>query len=135
MCTLSVPVTVGNVLDPSREISFEGFVDPGAFGLVLPRAWMERLGALPEVAEIEVETGDQRVVGAEVRGPVRIQVAGFRRFVGEAVFVDMAPGRDGRYEALVGYTVLELCGAVIDAVTHRLVARRWYEAKRTGGPP
>jgi predicted aspartyl protease len=130
-----VPVHVTNVLEPSRAIGFDGLVDTGAFGLVLPMAWKERLGPLPDVATVEVETADQRVVMAEIRGPVRIQVDGFRRIVGEAVFIDMEP-RDGSYEPLVGYTVLELGGIAIDLVSHRLVARKFYDAKslRRPGP-
>jgi predicted aspartyl protease len=32
-------------------------------------------------------------------------------------------------EPLVGYTVLELAGAVVDMVTHRLVARKYFDVK------
>ena len=35
----------------------------------------------------------------------------------------------GLVEPLVGYTVLESCGAVVDLVTHRLVARKYYDLK------
>jgi hypothetical protein len=44
---------------------------------------------------------------AEIRGPVRVQLDGFRRVNSEVIFVDMAPRADGSYEPLVGYTVLE----------------------------
>lgn len=123
-----VPVTVANVIHPAKEIAFDAMVDTGAFGLVLPLAWKERLGPLTDVATVELETADQRIVTAEVCGPVRIQLAGFRTIVGEAVFVDMRPARKG-YEPLVGYTVLELAGAVVDMVSHRLVARKYYDMK------
>ena len=88
----------------------------------------DRLGPLTHVATVELETADRRIVSAEVCGPVRIQLAGFRTIVGEAVFVKMRPGRKG-YEPLVGYTVLELAGAVVDMVSHRLIARKYYDLK------
>ena len=103
-------------------------VDTGAFGLILPAAWRERLGRLPDPVMVDVETADQRIVRAEVCGPVRIQVGGFRRVLGEVVFMEMQPGTRG-YEPLLGYTVLELAGAVIDLVTHRLVARKYFDLK------
>jgi hypothetical protein len=37
----------------------------------------------------------------------------------------------GRYEPLVGYTILESCGVVVDLVTHRLIARKYYDLKRS----
>ena len=127
-----VSVTVANVMEPMNEIAFDAMVDTGAFGLVLPLAWKDRLGPLTHVATVELETADQRIVSAEVCGPVRIQLAGFRTIVGEAVFVEMRPGRKG-YEPLVGYTVLELAGAVVDMVSHRLVARKYYDLKAIAG--
>ena len=129
MGQVSVPVVLVNGEDPTKELRFDALVDTGAFGLILPRAWKERLGPLPHAAPVEVETADQRVLPAEVCGPVRIQVDGFRAIDGEVVFMDMAPARGG-YEPLVGYTVLELAGAVVDMVTHRLVARRTFDLKR-----
>jgi hypothetical protein len=59
---------------------------------------------------------------------LRIRLAGFRTIVGEVVFVEMQPGGRG-YEPLLGYTVLELAGAVLDMVSHRLVARKYYDLK------
>ena len=41
----------------------------------------------------------------------------------------MEPGRRGAYEPLIGYTILERSGLVIDMVTHRLVARKYFDAK------
>ena len=123
-----VPVTVASVFEPGKAISFDAMVDPGAFGLVLPLAWKDRLGPLPHSVPVEVETADQRTVIAEVCGPVRIQMSGFRPIDGEVVFMDMEPGPHG-YEPLVGYTILEISGAVVDMVTHRLVARKYYDLK------
>ena len=56
------------------------------------------------------------------------RISGFRRIVGEVAFVDMQPGPRG-YEPLVGYTVLELSNVVVDMMTHRLVARKYYDLK------
>ena len=127
--TIHVPVTVANGLDGTKSLTFDALVDTGAFGLTLPRAWLGAFGNLPNLEIVEMETADQRVLTAEVRGPARVRIDGFRPFDGDVVFVDMGPGRDGRYEPLVGYTALELAGAVIDMVTHRLVRRRYYYAK------
>ena len=129
MGRIIVPVTVTNLADPTKEIHFDGLIDTGAFGLVLPLAWRERLGQLSDTAEVEVEMADQRVMAAETAGPVRIQIPGFRRVIGEVAFIPMEPRGDS-YEPLVGYTVLELAGIAIDLVTHRLVARRVFDAKR-----
>jgi hypothetical protein len=43
--------------------------------------------------------------------------------------------RQEGYEPLVGYTVLELAGAVVDRVSHRLVARKYYDLKAVGARP
>ena len=128
MGQVMVPVTVANFIEPDKEISFTAMVDTGAFGLVLPLAWRDRLGRLSECSPVELETADQRVVTAEICAPVKIQISGFRAVIGEVAFVDMQPGSRG-YEPLVGYTVLELAGVVVDMVTHRLVARKYYDLK------
>ena len=127
--TIHVEVTVANVIEPTKSLTFRALVDTGAYGLTLPRAWQDPLGSFPDVQLVELETADQRVITAEVRGPVRIQIDGFRPFDGEVLFVDMEPGSRGQYEPLVGYTALEMAGAVIDMVTHRLVRRRYYYMK------
>ncbi len=124
-----VPVTVMNGLDLARSLTFEALVDTGAFALTLPRAWQSALGPLRDVEDVELETADQRVVVGVIRGPVRIAIPGFRPFNGDVLFMDMEPRPDGKYEPLLGYTVLELCGAVVDMVRHRLIRRRHYYAK------
>ena len=100
-----------------------------AFGLILPKAWKERLGPFTECSEIEAETADQRIVTGEVCAPVWIQIGGFRRIPDEVVFVDMEPRQRGGYEPLVGYTILERSGLVIDMVTHRLHPRKYFDLK------
>ena len=128
--TIRVEVTVTNLIDPAHEVAFEGLVDTGAGGLVLPSAWKERLGPLSTAAGVDLETADQRIVTAEVCGPVWIRIGGLRPIPDEVVFVDMKPGRRGAYEPLVGYTILELCNVVIDMRRHCLVARKYYPLKR-----
>ena len=125
-----VELTVENRLDPERRIVCRGMVDTGAYGLILPAAWKNRLGELPDVTLVDLEMADQRVATAEIRGPVRIQLAGFRRVDTEVIFVDMAPRKDGSYEPLIGYTVLELANVDIDMRRHCLVARKYYKLKR-----
>jgi hypothetical protein len=73
---------------------------------------------------------DQSMATAEIRGPVSVQLEGFRRVNGEAIFVDMVPRADGSYRPLVGYTVLELANVVIDMRRHCLVAKKYYKLKR-----
>jgi len=123
-----VQVSVTNGRDPGRKKSFAALVDTGAYGLVLPLAWKEDLGDLELVASADLETADQRIVDADIYGPVWIQIDGFRRIIDEAIFVEMEPGPQG-YQPLVGCTVLEKSNVVVDVVTHRLVARKYYNLK------
>ena len=123
-----VQVTVTNGRDPGRKKSFEALVDTGAYGLVLPLAWKEALGDLELVATADLETADQRVVEADIYGPVWIQIDGFRRVIDEVIFVEMEPGPQG-YQPLLGCTVLEKSNVFVDVVTHRLVARKYYNLK------
>jgi predicted aspartyl protease len=129
MGEVRVDLTVENVLEPGRRIACRAMVDTGAYGLILPMAWKERLGDLPELSTVDLELGDGRVVTAEIRGPARIWLGGFRRVIGEVIFVDMEPRPDGSYEPLVGYTVLDACNVMVDVRRRRLVARRFYSLK------
>ena len=61
---------------------------------------------------------------------MRIQIDGFRRVTGEAIFTEMQPRRDGTYEPLVGFMILEACNVIVDPVDRCLVARRAYPMKR-----
>lgn len=125
-----VGFTVENALDATKRIESIGMVDTGAFGLILPSAWRAELGPLHVARLVDLETADQRIVTAEVRGPVTIALDGFDRISSEVVFVDLEPGPHGRYEPLIGYTVLELANVVVDMRRHCLVARRYYDLKR-----
>lgn len=94
MGQVKVPVTPVNGSNPARELRFDAIVETGAFGLILPTVWKERVGPLPHAAVVEVETADQRILTAEVCGPVRIRVDGFGAIDGEVVFMDMEPSSD-----------------------------------------
>jgi len=113
-------ITIVNVLDPTREICSQALIDTGAWGLMLPRAWKEQLGALPVLRTVELVTADQRVVTGEVCGPVTIRIEGFEPVSSEVTFVDMELD-EGRYHPLLGYTVLEQAGIAVDVVGHRLL--------------
>ena len=113
-------VTIINALDPAHEIGCDVLVDTGAWGLMLPRAWKERLGALQAGRTVEMVTADGRVVSGEVCGPVTIQIEGFEPVWSEVTFVDMEL-EGGRYRPLLGYTVLEQAGVAADPVGGRLL--------------
>jgi predicted aspartyl protease len=95
-------------------------VDTGAWGLMLPRAWKEQLGSFPVVRTVEMVTADHRVVTGEVCGPATIRIEGFEPVSSEVTFVDMEL-ESGRYDPLLGYTVLEQAGIAVDPVGHRLL--------------
>src|SRR5437867_1940756 len=120
-----VEVTVTNGRDLTRTKRFEALVDTGAYGLVLPLAWKDELGELEAVATVDLETADQRLIEADVWGPVWIQIEGFRRINSEVIFVEMEPGPNG-YQPLLGYFVLEQSNVVVDPVSRRLVSRKRY---------
>src|SRR2546430_6488176 len=86
-------VTIGNALDPAREISCQALVDTGAWGLMLPRAWKERLGAFQMTRTGEMVTPGQRVVSGEVCGPVTIRIDGFEPGSSEVTFLGMELAR------------------------------------------
>jgi len=112
-------VTIENAADLSRTLRCDALVDTGASMMVLPSAWRNRLGKLESSTEIEVETATQETVRAEVCGPVRIQIEGFRPIFNEVVFVEMN-STNGNYEPLIGYIVLEQSQAGVDLLSHRL---------------
>lgn len=121
-------VTIENAADLSKGLTCNALVDTGASLMVLPSAWKDRLGALESGAKIEVETATQEIVPAEVCGPVRIQIQGFRPIFNEVAFVDMKPA-DGEYEPLIGYIVLEQSQAGVDMLGHRLVPIKHMDLK------
>jgi predicted aspartyl protease len=122
------PVKVENALDPSKHLVCDALVDTGASHLVLPSAWKDRLGRLSSSQAVETETATQDHVKAEICGPVRIQIEGFRPIHTEVLFVDMHPA-DGMYEPLVGYIPLEQSQAAVDMLGHRLVPVKHLDLK------
>ncbi len=96
--------------------------------MVLPNAWKDRLGDLETVSTISLETATQETVEGEIRGPVRIQLEGFRPIFNEVLFVEMNP-EDGIYEPLIGYIVLEQSQASVDMHGHRLVPIKHMDLK------
>lgn len=121
-------VRIDNASDVTKGLSCNALVDTGASLMVLPKAWKDRLGMRGSSSEIEVETATQEIVRAEVCGPVRIQIEGFRPIFNEVAFVDMTPA-DGDYEPLIGYIVLEQSQAAVDILGHRLMPGRQMDLK------
>jgi hypothetical protein len=114
-------VKLTSVADPDKSMAVSALVDTGAAYITLPSAWRDRLGEMEQLAEIELELGDQSVRRGSVCGPLRAQIAEFRPMMAEVLFVDMEPDEDGDYEPLVGYIALEQAGAAVDMLGHRLV--------------
>jgi predicted aspartyl protease len=121
-------VTIENASDLSQALRCDALVDTGASLMVLPIAWKKRLGNFEFSTEIEVETATQETVTAQVCGPVRIQIAGFRAILSEVAFVEMSPA-NGDYEPLIGYIVLEQSMAAVDMLEHRLVPIKHMDLK------
>jgi predicted aspartyl protease len=121
-------VTIENAADLSMVLRCDALVDTGASLMVLPTAWRDRLGNLNFSSEIQVETATQETVTAEVCGPVRIQIDGFRPILNEVAFVEMEPA-DGDYEPLIGCIVLEQSLAGVDMLGHRLVPIKHLDLK------
>jgi predicted aspartyl protease len=121
-------VTITNISDPARTLRCDALVDTGASSLVLPNAWKDRLGDLEVIEQVPLETATQELVAGEIRGPVRIQIEGFRPIFNEVLFVEMNP-EDGIYEPLIGYIILEQSQASVDMLGHRLVPVKHMDLK------
>lgn len=128
MGRIVVQVRVTTVADAAESVLFDALVDTGASFLVLPRAWRGRFVHLPRLYDVEMETGDQRSVTAEICGPARIEIEGFRPVHGDIAFIDMSPA-DGEYEPLLGYLPLEQAGIAVDMLGHRLVQAKRMDLK------
>jgi predicted aspartyl protease len=128
MGRISAQVKVTNLRDPHKTITFSGLVDTGAAQLVLPLAWLETLGELDLIREVDCELGNQTIVKAEVRGPIKIKLEGFPPIYSEAMFIEMSPS-EGEYEPLIGYTVLEIGGIAVDMLGHRLLNAKRIDLK------
>ena len=121
-------VTIENATVPSKALKCNALVDTGASLLVLPRQWKTRLGPFASSIEIKVEAATQETVAAEVCGPVRIQIEGFRPIFNEIAFIEMKPA-NGNFEPLIGYIVLEQSLASVDMLGHRLVPSKHMDLK------
>lgn len=113
-------VTITNARQQEYQILCDALVDTGVSHMVLPLAWKAKLGDIEHVATVELELADQTVQSGEICGPVKIRIEGFRPVYTEILFLDMQP-REGRYEPLLGYIVLEQSQAAVDMLGHRLV--------------
>jgi hypothetical protein len=59
---ITARVTVTNLGQLDRQISFAALVDTGSYCPTLPAAWKADLGVLASSKPVEAETADQRVV-------------------------------------------------------------------------
>ena len=91
-------------------------------------AWKERFNDFESEETVELQTATQEIVKGLVCGPVKIKVEGFRAIYNEVLFLDMKP-ENGEYEPLVGYIILEQCGAAVDMIGHRLISVKYMDAK------
>ncbi|MGH8581811.1 MAG: hypothetical protein ACREWG_03300 [Gammaproteobacteria bacterium] len=121
-------VDIANALRPEHALKCDALVDTGASYLTLPLAWKARLGDFGAESSVQLETATQALVIGVVCGPVSIKVEGFRGIFNEVLFLEMEP-EDGRYEPLLGYLVLEQCGAAVDMIGHRLVPVKHMDLK------
>lgn len=122
------PVTIRNAMHSAKSLRCEALVDTGASFLVLPKAWRDRLGKFDSSTQIELQTATQETVKGELCGPAKITVEGFRPIYSEVLFLEMKP-KDGAYEPLIGYIVLEQCQAAVDMLGHRLVHVKYMDLK------
>lgn len=113
-------VKIENLSDPTKALRCDALVDTGASYMILPSVWRDRLGDLEEIETVELDTATQDTAQGLICGPVRIQIEGFRPIYNEVCFIDMQL-KDGAYEPLVGYIVLEQSRAAVDMLGHRLI--------------
>ncbi len=120
MGRIMASVSISNVLDIEKKIRCDTLVDTGASLLVLPSAWRDRLGELPVIRQLEMETATQDAVEAIICAPVNLQIEEFPPIVTEVAFVEMTP-QNGEDEPLLGYIPLEQSQAAVDILGQRLV--------------
>ena len=120
MGRIVTPVRVTNFVDRKKTIQCDALVDTGASHLILPIAWKNRLGNLLELRTVEMVTATQKTIDAYVYCTVLIEVEGFKPIASEVIFVEMEP-KEGQYEPLIGYIVLEQAQIGVYMVGHRLV--------------
>ena len=128
MGRIIVPLKIENANDSRASLQCDALVDTGASYLVLPIAWKSRLGELRATRNVELELADQSNLSGEICGPVLIQIEGFPPIYNEVLFIDMKP-KNGTYEVLLGYIILEQSQAAVDMVGHRLVYVKQMDLK------
>jgi predicted aspartyl protease len=128
MGSIVTTVSIVNAAAPARHVHDDGLIDTGSWGLSVPASWKERLGPLQLVQRIELVTADQRVIIAEVGGPVIVQIATFRPISTEVVLTPMDAEHRG-HRILIGYTILAQAGIVVDVVHQRLTAVPYYDLR------
>ena len=121
-------VTVENSVDPTKRIEMDALVDTGAYILMLPSAWHDRLRPFRTSREVEIHLANEQTVRGLICGPVLVQIAGFGQIASEVLFLEMAPD-NGEYEPLIGYITLEQSQAAVDMVGHRLTRVRHIDVK------
>jgi len=121
-------VDIENISQSGYSLKLDALVDTGASYLTLPLAWKERFNDFESEETVELQTATQEIVKGLVCGPVKIKVEGFRAIYNEVLFLDMKP-ENGEYEPLVGYIILEQCGAAVDMIGHRLISVKYMDAK------
>ena len=121
-------IDIQNISESGLSKKLDALVDTGASYLTLPTAWKSELGSFDSEDTIELQTAIQEVVTGTLCGPVKIQVEGFRAIYNEVLFLDMEPD-NGKYEPLLGYIVLDQCGAAVDMIGHRLLPAKYMDAK------
>ena len=120
---------ISNTRDEEKSIRCDALVDTGASHVVLPNEWKEQLGDLEFLAEVEFEAANQTQGKGEIYGPVKIQIGNFRPVFDEVLFIDMDKNRDGDYEPLISYVVLEKIPVAVDMLGRRLVKVRALDLK------
>jgi len=122
-------IKIENAIDKEKRMEFSALVDTGAAYLTLPKSWKKQLGETLGTEQVELQTATQETVAGELCGPFKLNVARFRPIYVEVLFIDMEPDEENYYEPLLGYTPLELCGAAVDMLGHRLVPVKYIDLK------
>ena len=121
-------VSVSNPVHPSLHIKVDALVDTGASALFLPESLRDKLGDLEELEPMHCTLADGSRKQFKRYGPVKVKLEGFLTIYDEVVFLPKAPG-GGDVEPLIGYIILEKCGAAVDMVGHRLLKVDSFDLK------
>lgn len=122
-------VDISNPFDKGKKLTCSMFVDTGAAGLILPLEWEKRLGEFPSSEQVELLLANNETIKGKACGPVGVQIEGFRKIYNEVIFMEMEKGKDGEFEPLLGYVILEQSQIAVDMVGHRLVPVKYMDCK------